>query len=103
VQQKHVTGSGAFAAGGFLRGRVLFHWKLEKLPLGCPAERTRHSSVEEPNDGLENPIRCVGVSSVNAEDSPVDTEHHGPIGVGDDTIDVPEPEFLKPGRKEILE
>jgi hypothetical protein len=82
---------------------MLFHSKLEKLPLGCPAERTRHSSAEEPNDGLENPIRCAGISPVNAEDSPVDTEHHRAVGVGDNSIDVPEPELVKPGRKEILE
>ena len=104
VQQKHVAGTGALAAAGSRRRRrVLLHRELEKLALGEAAERARDSRVEEPNDCLEHPIGCVGVASMNAEDVPVEAEHHRAVGVGDDSINVSQPELLKPDGKVILE
>jgi len=104
VQQQHVAGTGALAAAGARRRwRVLFYRELEKLTLGHAAERPRDSRVEEPNDCREHPIGRVRVASMNAEDPPVEAEHHRTIGVGDDSINISQPELLKPDGKAILE
>ena len=71
---------------------VLLHREMEKLALGRAAERTRNSAVQETNDRLEHPVRRMGVASMNAEDTPVEAEHHRTIGVGDDSLDLPQAE-----------
>jgi hypothetical protein len=91
VKQQHVAGAGALAAAGpRRRWCVLLHRELEKLALGHAAERTRDSRIEEPNDCLEYPVGRVGIASMNAEDAPVEAEHHRTIGVGDDSLDIPQ-------------
>jgi hypothetical protein len=104
VQQEHVAGTGALSSAGSRRGRgMLLHRELEKLAFGHAAKRTRDSRVEEPNDRLEHPVGGVGVASMNPEDPPVEAEHHRTIGVGDDSINISQPEPLKPDGKAILE
>jgi hypothetical protein len=104
VKQQDVAGAGALAAAGTRwRWHVLFYRELEKLTLGHAAKRPRDPRVEEPNDRLEHPVGRVRVASMNAEDSPVEAEHHRTIGVGDDSINISQPELLKPDGKTILE
>jgi hypothetical protein len=104
VKQQHVAGAGALAAAGTRwRWRVLLHRELEKLALGHAAERPRNPEVEETHDGLEHPVGRVRVASMNPEDPPVEAEHHRTIGVGDDSINISQPELLKPDGKTILE
>ena len=104
VQQKHVTGTGALASPRSRRRRgMLLHRELEKLALGHAAERPTDSRVEEPNDCLEHPVGSVGIASMNPEDSPVEAEHHRAVGMGDDSINISQPELLKPDGKTILE
>jgi hypothetical protein len=104
VKQQDVAGAGALAAlGSGRRWRVLLHRELEKLALGHAAKRPRDSRVEEPNDCREHPVGRVRVASMNPEDPPVEAEHHRTIGVGDDSINISQPELLKPDGKTILE
>jgi hypothetical protein len=104
VQQKHVARAGALAASGSRRGRrVLLHRELEKLPLRHSAQRTRNPGIEETNDGLENPVRSVRIAPMNAEDTPVEAEHHRAVGMGDNSIDISETQLMEPDRELILE
>jgi hypothetical protein len=91
VKQQHVAGAGALAApGSRRRWRVLFYRELEKLALGHAAKRPRNPGVQEAHDRLEHPVGRVGVASMDAEDAPVEAEHHCAVGVGDDSVDLPQ-------------
>ena len=104
VQQKHVAGAGALtAAGARRRWSVLLHWELEKLALGHSPQRTRNPGVQEANDCLEHPVGREGIASVDPQDPPVEAEHHRTVSVGDNSINVSQPELLKPDGKTILQ
>jgi hypothetical protein len=104
VKQEDIPWTGTLAAAGSRRGWcVHFYRELEKLALGHSAQRPRNPGVEVPNDCHEHPVGRVGVASMNAEDAPVEAEHHRTIGVGDDSINISQPELLKPDGKTILE
>jgi hypothetical protein len=89
VQQEHVAGAGTLAAPRS-RGRVFLHRELEKLALGRSAQRPTDPGIEETNDGLENPVRSVRVAPMNAENAPAETKHHRTVGVGDDSLYLPQ-------------
>jgi hypothetical protein len=104
VQQEQVAGAGALsAAGSRRRRRVLLYRKLEKFALGRAAEGTRNPAVEKADDCLEHPVWRKGIAPMNPEDAPVETEHHRPVGVGDDSINVSQPKLVEPERELILE
>jgi hypothetical protein len=93
VEQEHVAGTGALAAPVTRRmGRMLLHRELEKLALCRSAERTRNPGIEETHDRLEHPVGRKGVASMNPQEAPVEAEHHRTVGVGDDSVDLPQSE-----------
>jgi hypothetical protein len=77
--------------------------EAEKLPFGCAAKHPRDSRVQKANDRLEHPVRRVRVAAMNAENSPAETEHHRSVGVGDDPINISQPELVEPDREVIVE
>ncbi len=75
------------------RRRVILDRERQELSLRRPPQHPRDSRIEEPYDRLQHLVRCVGVASMNAEDPPAETEHHRAVGMGDDPIDISEPEL----------
>jgi hypothetical protein len=82
---------------------VLIHRKLEKLALGGSTERSRNSGIQEPHDSLEHPVRSGRIAAMNPKDPAAETQHHRPVGVGDDSINLSQPELLKPRREALFQ
>ena len=97
MEQPHVARTRPLPAPGWCRrSRVFFHGELEKLPFRRPAKHPRNPRVEKPDDCLQHGIGSVRVTAMNPEHSAVKAQHDGAVGMGDDFIDVSEPELPKP-------
>jgi hypothetical protein len=104
VQQEHVARPSAFAATGSIRRwRVLLHRELKKLALGRSPQSTRDPGIQEPNDGPQHLIRSGGKATMQPENSPAKTQHYGPVGVGDNSINLSQPELVQSDRKLIVQ
>jgi hypothetical protein len=81
---------------------MLLHWKVEELALGHAAHSPRHAGVEESDDSPENPVRRVGIPTMQAKHaSPAEAQHDDSIGMGDDSGDAAKSERGQAGEKGI--
>jgi hypothetical protein len=103
VEQQQVARTGTLDAGRLRRRRgVLLHWKVEELALRRAAHRPRQARVEESDDGPENPVRRVGISSMQAQHpTRAEAHHDDPVGVGDDSGDAAKAEQAQAGGQGI--
>jgi hypothetical protein len=93
VQEDQIAGASPLTHARSRRGwRMRLHRKRQELPLRRPAEHTRNTAVQKTHDRLEHPVRSKGVASMNTEDTPVEAEHHRTVGVGNDSLYLPEAE-----------
>jgi hypothetical protein len=83
------------------RGMPL-HRKVEELALRHSPHRPRHAWVEESDDGPEDPVRRVGIASMQSQySSGAEAYHDDPIGVGDDSGDAAKAELAQAGGQGI--
>jgi hypothetical protein len=82
---------------------VLLYRKGQELALGRPPEYPGDSRIQEPDNRLEDTIRGKGIASMNAENAPVEAEHHRTVGMGDDSLDLPQSERRQSLWKTILQ
>jgi hypothetical protein len=90
-------------AGPRWRRRMFLHGKLEKLALSHTAEDSGNPGIKKPDNRFQNGIRSVRVAAMNPQNPPVQAEHDGAVRVGDDSIDIAQPQLLKPGREMVIE
>jgi hypothetical protein len=89
MEQSHISRAGPLATRRALRcRRVGMHRKFEELSFGRSAQHPRDSGIQKPNDCLQHAIRSEGVPPMNAQHSPVKTEHHRLVRVGQDSFDI---------------
>jgi hypothetical protein len=82
--------------------RMPLHRKIDELTLSHAPLRPWQAGVEEPDDGLEDPVRRVGIPSMQPQ-HPARTEayHDDPIGVGDDSGDAAKAQQAQAGGQGI--
>ena len=64
------------------------HRKIDELALSHAALRPWQAGVEEPDDGLEDLVRRMGIPSMQPQHpARAEADHDDSIGVGDDSGD----------------
>jgi hypothetical protein len=77
---------------------MLLHRKVEELALRYAPHRPRQPWVEESDDGPEDPVRRLGIPSMQPQHSSrAEAYHDDPIGVGDDSGDTAKAEPAQAG------
>jgi hypothetical protein len=89
MQQANVSLTSSLAASRWW-GSIDLNRKGEKLPLGCSAEYPGHPRVQKSHDGSEDLVRSKGITPMNPQHPPPQTQHHRLIGMGLDLFDVAE-------------
>jgi hypothetical protein len=74
------------------RWGVQLHRKRQELAFGCSAARPRNPRVEEPDNGFQHTIGGISVAPVNPENALIEAEHHRTVGVGDNSLYLPQAE-----------
>jgi hypothetical protein len=104
VQEDQIARAGPLPRAGPRPGRgVLLYRKRQELALGRPPEYPGDSRIQEPDNRLEDTIRGKGIASMNAENAPVEAEHHRSVGMSLNVFDVPEAESLQSGWEAVFE
>jgi hypothetical protein len=104
MEKPDISGTRSLGTRRSLRRRSIeLYRKLKKLSLSRSPEHPRNPGIQKPDDCLQHPIRSEGVAPVDAENPPVEAEHHRLVRMGYDPLDLPQPERRQSPWKTVLE
>jgi len=88
AQQRNVTGAAPLASvPAMRRDHIRAGRKLEELTFGGPSPYARNPRVEKLYNGFEYLIGREGVAPMQTQGAPVETQHHGCVGMSQHPVD----------------